>query len=171
MLIESLRLIITEFTPDMAQIVHENSLDDDTRRFLADEVFETVEEAREAIDFLISQYGNFEGPQVYPVLLKEDGANIGYVQLVPLANGTWEIGYHIAKKFTGRGYAAEALKAFLPVITKAAGIAEVYGICLKENLASRRVLEKCGFSPFFEGIGNYKGGQNEIYKSLWKSEN
>ena len=44
MLIESLRLIITEFTPDMAQIVHENSLDDDTRRFLADEVFETVEE-------------------------------------------------------------------------------------------------------------------------------
>ena len=134
MLIESLRLIITEFTPDMAQIVHENSLDDDTRRFLADEVFETVEEAREAIDFLISQYGTFEGPQVYPVLLKEDGANIGYVQLVPLVNGTWELGYHIAKKFTGRGYAAEAVKAFLPVITKAAGIAEVYGICLKENL-------------------------------------
>ena len=169
MRIESLRLIITEFTPDMAQIVHENSLDDDTRRFLPDEVFETVEEARGTIEFLISQYGNFEGPHVYPVLMKKDGANIGYVQLVPLANGTWEIGYHIAKRYTGRGYATEAVKAFLPVITKAAGIAEVYGICLKENLASRRVLEKCGFSPVFEGLGDYKGVQSEIYKSLWKS--
>ena len=35
------RLVITELTPDMAQAVHENSLDEDTRRFVPDEVFET----------------------------------------------------------------------------------------------------------------------------------
>ena len=55
MKIETERLIITEFTPDMAQAVHQNSLDEDTRRFLPDEVFETVEDAAETINFLISE--------------------------------------------------------------------------------------------------------------------
>ena len=47
------RLTITEFTPDMAQAVHENSLDEDNRRFVPDEGFETVEDAAETIDFLM----------------------------------------------------------------------------------------------------------------------
>jgi len=33
MLLETQRLTITEFTPDMAEAVHENSLDEDNRRF------------------------------------------------------------------------------------------------------------------------------------------
>ena len=45
MLFETERLIITEFTTDMARVVHENSLDEDNRRFVPDEVFETEEEA------------------------------------------------------------------------------------------------------------------------------
>ena len=43
-LLKTERLTITEFTPDMAQAVHENSLDEDNRRFVPDEVFETVED-------------------------------------------------------------------------------------------------------------------------------
>ena len=49
-MIETERLTITEFTPDMAQAVHENSLDEDNRRFVPDEVFETVEEAARLMD-------------------------------------------------------------------------------------------------------------------------
>ena len=45
MRIETARLLITEFTMDMAQAVHLNSLDEDNRRFVPDEVFETVEAA------------------------------------------------------------------------------------------------------------------------------
>ena len=47
MLIETNRLIITEFTVDMAQDVQKNSLDEDNRRFVPDEVWETVEEAEQ----------------------------------------------------------------------------------------------------------------------------
>ena len=54
-IIETERLIITEFTLDMAQAVQENSVDDDNRRFVPDEVWETVEEAEETLEFLISQ--------------------------------------------------------------------------------------------------------------------
>ena len=73
MRIETERLVVTEFTPDMAQAVHENSLDADNRRFVPDEVFETVEEAREVIDFLASQYGGTNGPLAYPVLTRAGG--------------------------------------------------------------------------------------------------
>jgi len=168
MTIETERLIITEFTADMAPDVHRNSLDEDNRRFVPDEVFETVEEAREAIEFLLSRYGRFEGPLAYPVLTREGGDNVGYVQLVPLDGGIWEIGYHIAKKHTGRGYATEAVRAFLPVMAKAAGVNEVHGICLSENEASKHVLKKCGFVPVFEGTGEYQGEQRKVFRSVWR---
>ena len=147
MRIETERLIITEFTPDMAEDVCENSHDEDTRRFVPDEVFETVEDAKETIAFLMSRYGKTDGPLAYPVLTKNGGINIGYVQIVPIENGNWEIGYHIAKKYTGNGYATEAVKAFLPVMAKEIGIDEVHGICLSENEASKHVLRNCGFVP------------------------
>lgn len=50
MLIETDRLIITEFTPDMAQVVQENSVDEDNKRFVPDEVWETIEEFEETLE-------------------------------------------------------------------------------------------------------------------------
>ena len=161
MLLETQRLMITEFTPDMAQAVHENSLDKDNRRFVPDEVFETVEEAAETIDFLMSRYGGSEGPFVYPVLTK-DGSNIGYVQAVPLGDGVWEVGYHIGAAYTKKGYATEAVRAFLPVIMQNIGIDKMAGVCLADNIASRKVMEKCGFVKEFEGIGDYQGEKRNI---------
>ncbi len=168
MRIETERLMIKEMIMDMAPDVHKNSLDEDIRRFVPDEVFETVEEAQETIEFIISQYGMTEGPLIYAVLTKEGNTNIGYVQLVPIGDGKWEIGYHVAKAYTCNGYATEAVKAFLPVITEQVGITEVYGIRLLENTASGRVLEKCGFETFFTGEGSYHDGVYEISKSIWK---
>ena len=164
--LETERLTITEFTPDMAQAVHENSLDEDNRRFVPDEVFETVGEAADTIAFLMTQYGSFEGPLVYPVLRK-DGTYVGYVQAVPLDNGNWEIGYHIGSAYTKNGYATEAVTAFLPVIMKQIGIRQIDGICLAENIASRKVMQKCGFELQFEGVGSYQGNQREICKYLY----
>ncbi len=168
MKIETERLIITEFTADMAQAVHENSLDEDNRRFVPDEVFETVEDAREAVEFLMSRYSGTEGPFTYPVLIKGSGENIGYVQLVPLEEGIWEIGYHIAKKHTGKGYASEAVRASLPVMADDVGINEIYGVCLSDNAASKHVLKKCGFEPISEEIGDYQGEKRPVFRAVWR---
>ena len=166
MRIETERLIITELTLDMAEAVHLNSLDEDTRRFVPDEVFETTETAREAVTDLIACYDTADGPFVYAVLLKDSGENIGYVQLVTVPEG-WEIGYHIAKGHTGRGYATEAVRAFLPVIAAERGLKRVEGVCLMDNTASARVLEKCGFRPVYQGIGHYQGEEREIIRCRW----
>jgi len=168
MRIETERLIITEFTMDMAQVVQENSVDEDNKRFVPDEVWETLEEAQETLEFLISQYGKFEGPLVYPILVKETRDNVGYVQLCPLNDEEWEVGYHIGKKYTGNGYATEAVKAFLPVIAEEAGLTEIYGICLAENAASHVVMERCGFENVFKGLGQYQYVEREIVRNVWR---
>lgn len=165
MYIETERLIITEFDLSMAKDVHLNSLDEDNRRFVPDEVFETEEDARETIAFLMTQYHDGNGPLVYPVLQKS-GENIGYVQLVPYEDG-WEIGYHIGKQYTKQGYATEAVKAFLPVIMDIKNLNKVLGICLSENAASCIVMERCGFVKVMDGMGMYQGEERQICRYVY----
>jgi len=167
MRIETGRLVITRLTMDMAEAVHLNSLDEDNRRFVPDEVFETIEEAAETVEFLMGCYETGEGPLVYPVLLK-DGTYVGYVQAVPLDGGAWEVGYHIGGAYTKNGYAAEAVSAFLPVIMKKIGIDEIAGVCLAENAASVRVMERCGFERLYEGMGEYQGEERRIVKCVYR---
>ncbi|MGL6313166.1 GNAT family N-acetyltransferase [Vibrio sp. WXL103] len=140
--IKTTRITIRKLEAGLAKSVHLYSLDDDNRRFVPDEVFETVQDAKNAIDFLIACYSNSEGPFVYAIY--ESGLHIGHVQVAKVEQG-WEVGYHIAKEFTGRGYATEALKAFVPMVMQKLATNHLYGICDTENYASQRVLEKSGF--------------------------
>lgn len=164
------RLVITKFKLDMAEDVSRNSMDDDVKRFVPDEVFETKEIAEEVLEFLISRYDSLDGPFVYPILLKENNTNIGYVELVKIQDENWEIGYHIAKKYTNNGYAKEALKAFLPFISEKMNLKEIYGICLIENIASRHVLESSGFEKVFVGRGLYHDEPSDIFKGVWRNK-
>lgn len=120
----------------------------------------------EQIIIEIKRWGLEEEPIVYPVLTKE-GQNIGYVQLVKTEEG-WEVGYHIAKQYTGNGYATEAVRTFLPYITALKNIDRVFDICLEENVASARVMEKCGFETLFIGEGLYQNETRRIVKYIWK---
>ena len=152
--IETERLIITELTEDMAPAIQRQSLDEATRRFLPDEVFETLEEAQETVRALINAYPSPDGPFVYAVLTAK--AFVGYVQLCPVQDG-WEIGYHIGEGYRGLGYAPESVRAFLPEIMARLGLKEVWGVVAEENAASCRVLEKCGFALVERGEGLYHG--------------
>jgi len=168
--IETDRLSITEFDESMVEYVHKNSLDEDNRRFVPDEVFETIEKAQQMVQTFLEWYKKDRAPFVYPIILKS-GQNIGYVQAVPLNDSDWEIGYHIAKNYTGNGYATEAVKAFLSIIMKSLKIDRIIGICLQENAASCSVLEKCDFILEYNGTGNYQGQSRNICKYIYYDQN
>ncbi|MCL1827542.1 MAG: GNAT family N-acetyltransferase [Candidatus Cloacimonetes bacterium] len=175
-LIKSQNLYIDKFTLDLAESVHLYSLDEDNRTFLPEEVFETIDEAKEVITKLISYYGQKDKPKVFPVFLN-NSQHIGHIQAVPINvkdkcrercphSSDWEIGYHIAKQNTNNGYATEALKAFLNPIIQYLEIHQIYGICRADNPASSRVLEKCGFVLTFDGIGDYHGSKHYILRYI-----
>ena len=148
------RLHIVPLDIDMAKAIHLNSLDDETKRFIPDEVFETKSIARDVINHLMDFYEHKNGPLVYAVCLHE-GTVIGYVQAVPIKN-TWEIGYQFAKSYRGQGYAHEAVQLFVPWVMKQLEIDALEGHCLVENIGSINVLKKCGFE--------YLGCFSQIYQ-------
>jgi RimJ/RimL family protein N-acetyltransferase len=66
-----------------------------------------------------------------------------------------EVTYWLGRAYWGRGAATQALAAFLEVTDER----PLYGRCAKDNIGSRRVLEKCGFVCIGEneGYANARG--------------
>jgi len=56
-----------------------------------------------------------------------------------------EIGYWIGEPYWGRGYATEAVRAVIDHLFSATELDSLSAGCRVTNLASRRVIEKCGF--------------------------
>jgi len=168
MQIKTERLLITTFDESMIPSVHRNSLDEATRKFVPDEVFETEEAARGTVEFLIQAYDGEEGPFVYPITTLAGNENIGYVQAVWLEDESLEIGYKVAEKYTGKGYATEALKAFIPVVLDELEISEIWGITSADNTASCKVLEKLNFELQEKTVTNYHGSKHEVCKYLYR---
>lgn len=164
-IIENDELQIVKMDTSMYYDVYRNSQDENNRKYVPDEVFDSLEEATEVVNQIIKSYESKDGPFVYAVIRKIDNANIGYVQLVKIEEG-WEIGYHIAQIYTGNNYATNATKLFLSYVKNNTRIKEVYGIALSANKASRRVLEKCGFKLIYEGDGLYQGSKRKIIKTI-----
>ncbi len=80
-------------------------------------------------------------------------------------DGRPEIGYWIGRQFWGKGIATRALAAFLDVVTER----PLYAAAAKDNAASIRVLEKCGFAVTGHGrwFSNARGQEiDETYLEL-----
>jgi RimJ/RimL family protein N-acetyltransferase len=80
------------------------------------------------------------------------------------------VAYWIGKAYWGRGVATKALAAFLEQIETR----PLYARVAKDNIASRRVLEKCGFTITGEdrGFANARGQEiEEFILTLAANEN
>lgn len=80
--------------------------------------------------------------------------------------GNPEVSYWIGKQYWGKGIATEALVNFLPIIN----VRPLYARAAKDNLASIRVLEKCGFERFGEDKGYSHARGKEVEEFILKLE-
>ena len=60
--------------------------------------------------------------------------------------GTRECGYALAQRFWGQGYMPEALRAVFTYEFTILGTHRIFAECETENLASARVMQKCGMA-------------------------
>ena len=76
----------------------------------------------------------------------KDGTHIGELSFKGLdSDGVAEIGYGISSEYENRGYATEAVSAMVHWAVQQPGVNCIEAETESENLASQRVLEKCGF--------------------------
>lgn len=79
---------------------------------------------------------------------RRDGTHVGDLCFKGLgADGVAEIGYGIQQAHQGRGYATEAVDAAAAWALRDPRVTAVEAETEEGNLASGRVLEKCGFVP------------------------
>ncbi|QSO54306.1 GNAT family N-acetyltransferase [Alicyclobacillus curvatus] len=81
--------------------------------------------------------------------------------------GEREVSYWIDRAHWSKGIATEALKQFLSVVT----VRPLYGRAAKDNIGSRRVLEKCGFVITDEGSGYANARGMEIEEFIFTLRN
>ncbi|MFL6844777.1 MAG: GNAT family N-acetyltransferase [Allosphingosinicella sp.] len=93
---------------------------------------------------------------------REDGAYLGQIgfadfkrDMKPRIEGLPEMGWIVARRAHGQGYATEAALAALAWADEALGRPEITAIISHENAPSIRVAEKGGFSVREEAV--YKG--------------
>ena len=72
--------------------------------------------------------------------------------------GEPEVSYWLGKEFWGRGIASAALVKFLDLIE----FRPLYARAAKDNIASIRVLEKCGFTVIREDRGFANARREEV---------
>jgi RimJ/RimL family protein N-acetyltransferase len=87
----------------------------------------------------------------------EVAGNIGFW----VQDGEPEVGYWLGKQYWGKGIATRALAAFLGLIETR----PLFARAAKDNIASLRVLTKCGFQIVGEGkaFANARGEEVEEY--------
>jgi RimJ/RimL family protein N-acetyltransferase len=96
---------------------------------------------------LTRQVAHFEqhGFGMCAVDLVASGETIGSAGLQHLEGGPEiEVGYRYLKAHWGQGYATESARASIAYGFDELGLDRVVAVALETNVASRRVLEKCG---------------------------
>ena len=78
---------------------------------------------------------------------KTTGKNIGMFAIIPVDNSDrLQLGYSLLKESWGKGYSTELTKSGITYFFQNTDKHEVYGLTETPNIASQKVLLKCGFT-------------------------
>ena len=154
-LFETEHLLIRSFRSADAQRLYENHLEENVKKWIPNESYQSLEEAQRAIAFYADCVKRNRLPYVLAVTLKTTGELIGDtgVNEVQGKLGEVEIGYTICQKHSGKGYATELLGAMTQFVTAALGTKVLDGRVMRGNQASVRILEKNGYILVEEEFG------------------
>ena len=144
--IETERLILRPLGPEDAPAMFALNADPEVLRYTGDDPFADLEAARQFLaDYPARQYEPYKVGRM-AVQLKDTLEVVGWCGLKYHADtGETDLGYRLLRKVWGLGIATEASLAHLKHATEAMGLRRVIARAMRENHASIRVMQKCGF--------------------------
>ena len=141
---ETNRLLLRTFSVEDASLIYELNLDPDVTRYTGDPVKDLHHAQLILEQTILPQYALYNHGR-WAVHVKPDLEFIGWCGLKnrPERNEI-DLGYRFIKNAWGKGYATEAAYACLNYGFKTLNLHRVVGRAMPQNIASLRVLEKCG---------------------------
>jgi ribosomal-protein-alanine N-acetyltransferase len=146
--LETQRLRLRALTLDDLETWH--AISHDAERAWFGQAQSTLDDSRANLGRRMAQQDR-HGFGLWAVELKPSREMIGVAGLVHLQDGAEiEVGYRFLEQHWGNGYATEAARASIAFGFDELGLDEIVAVTLPDNLASRRVLEKCGLTSVGE---------------------
>lgn len=131
--------------------------DPEVTRHLSWDAYTTIEQARQSVRHVFLTRPFRGVPAAYAIVHKADDKMIGTCDVftVDWDHGVGEIGYVLHRSYWGRGYMTRTLRAVIVFAFEYLGLLQIDIRHHPDNIGSRRVIEKCGFTPV--GTAYYKG--------------
>lgn len=145
-IIETRRLLLSEFTMDDAPLLLELNKDPDVTRFTGDPILDLTQATQLLEQVIIPQYRLYRHGR-WAVYNKAKNDFIGWCGLKFVSERREiDLGYRFMKNAWGKGYATESAFASIQYGFSKLNLERIVGRAVPENLASIKVMEKCGMS-------------------------
>lgn len=140
------RLLLRNFTSEDRKSLFTITQEPNIFQYFPTKTAWDLEKVDRSIQHQIEHWNQF-GYGLWAVTLRETGQLMGWcgLEFLPDTNET-EVGYLLSGVFWGKGYATEAARASVEFGKKNIGLQEIIGLTDPLNIASQRVLEKCGLT-------------------------
>ena len=160
-ILETKRLVLRNWTNADCDALFEIMRDADVVRYIADGKPFTFEKVREFLTWA-EVYERENGFCRWKVIERSSGEIIGSCGFArPHETDEIELGYLLAQKHWGKGFATEITKAVALYGFNKLGFREIIAMTDLENIASQKVLEKISFQK--RGIELFNGEESLVY--------
>jgi len=171
--IETKRLILREILPEDEDGFYELDSNAEVHRFLGSKPSDSIEQTREAIQFIRQQYID-NGVGRLAIIEKSSNHFIGWTGLKLVKELTnnhinfYDLGYRLIQQAWGKGYATESAIASLQYGFEDLNLTEINAMADSLNVNSQNTLKKVGFD-FVEPFESNGIKQNwyKIKKDQW----
>jgi RimJ/RimL family protein N-acetyltransferase len=148
--LETERLLLRRFTHDDVDELYDLDGDPEVMRYITGGATTPREEVEHVfLPAFMSYYDRYDGYGFWAAIDKATGRFLGWFHLRPQDGDPVdqpELGYRLRREVWGAGYASEGARALVHKAFTDLGAERVVAMAFRENLASRRVMEKVGMT-------------------------
>lgn len=171
--LETERLRLRRFVPDDLERLVELDSDPDVMRYISYGAPTPRERyAQEILPRWFALYAETPLLGYWAAETRVDGAFVGWFHLRPdrIDTGEQELGYRLRRAAWGQGFGTEGSRAVLGYGFERVGVETISARTLVGNLASRRVMQKCGlqFERDFVYAADVIPGRSEAERAAVK---
>src|SRR6187551_1515371 len=174
--LETERLILRDILPADEEAFFEMDSNPDVHKYLGNNPVKSKEEICSVIEKIRQQYID-NGIGRWATIEKSTGTFIGWSGLKYITEAEenrinyYDVGYRLNPEAWGKGYATESCKMALKFGFSSMKLDEIIGTVNEENIASRRVLQKCGLKYVEKFMWkNIKCDWMKITKTEWEKQ-
>ena len=139
------RLVLRKLKKEDAEAMFRNWCSDpEMTKYISWTAHKNVEVTKSLVNLWVEEYKDPNTVR-FIITLKDSDEPIGSIDVVKYVNDSPEIGYCLSRKYWNQGYMSEACKALIDYLFEL-GYPKILIRADERNIASNRVIEKCGFT-------------------------